>query len=477
MKKLLVVLVAIFLLAIMACASSGGGDDTSTPAASAKAITAFSLNGVGGTINESEKTIAITMPSGTNVTALVATFTTTGDSVKIGLPEQISGTTANDFTSPVVYTVIAADTTTQDYTVTVTVPGTSTPFEITTTAFNPATATVGVGYGALQAVTATGGQMPYSCSASGLPSGMAMNSSSCAIYGPPTVSGTFNVTVTVTDSSSPQKTASKVLSLTVAEPGNTALNLTGTFSGKVTASNGTGNMHLVLTQTGNSISGYGSTFYQYPHLAADVLVAGTVNGATLTLKLTDNDGSCLKLFDIWITAATNDSIAGTYQKQGGCDMKTIGGSFAVTRDAPLTLAGALNATNLTWTTGGSAGWSGQTSITHDGVAAAQSGRIGNNQESWIQTTVNGPGTLTFWWKVSSDDFSYPPGNYYGDYLRFYVNGILQSGSISGEVNWQQKNWTLPAGTCTLRWSYVKDFDDALGSTYDAGWVDQVSFIP
>lgn len=86
---------------------------------------------------------------------------------------------------------------------------------ITTTSFNPATATVGTGYAAQEAVSATGGQAPYGCSASGLPNGMAINSSTCAVYGTPIVSGTFNVTVTVTDSSSPQKSASKVLSLTV----------------------------------------------------------------------------------------------------------------------------------------------------------------------------------------------------------------------------------------------------------------------
>lgn len=32
--------------------------------------------------------------------------------------------------------------------------------------------------------------------------------------------------------------------------------------------------------------------------------------------------------------------------------------------------------------------------------------------------------------------------------------------------------TLPGGTHTLRWSYVKDFSDSSGS--DAGWLDQVS---
>jgi formylglycine-generating enzyme required for sulfatase activity len=88
---------------------------------SAKAITAFSLQGVVGTINETGKTIAVTMPFGTDVTALVATFITTGASVKVVSTVQISGTTANNFTSSVTFTVTAADATTQDYVVTVTV--------------------------------------------------------------------------------------------------------------------------------------------------------------------------------------------------------------------------------------------------------------------------------------------------------------------------------------------------------------------
>jgi ice-binding like protein len=88
---------------------------------SAKAITAYSLAGVAGTINETAKTISVTMPNGTPVTALVATFTTTGTGVTVGTTAQTSGTTPNNFTSPVVYTVTAADSTTAAYTVTVTV--------------------------------------------------------------------------------------------------------------------------------------------------------------------------------------------------------------------------------------------------------------------------------------------------------------------------------------------------------------------
>ena len=88
----------------------------------AKAITAYSINGIAGTINETAKTIAVTVPNGTNVTALVAKFNTTGSSVKVGTTVQTSGVTANNFTTPVIYTVTSGDTlTTANYTVTVTV--------------------------------------------------------------------------------------------------------------------------------------------------------------------------------------------------------------------------------------------------------------------------------------------------------------------------------------------------------------------
>ena len=63
--------------------------------------------------------ITAIVPFGTDITHLVATFTTTGASVKIGTVVQTSGATANDFTTPLTYTVTAADGSTQDYTVTV----------------------------------------------------------------------------------------------------------------------------------------------------------------------------------------------------------------------------------------------------------------------------------------------------------------------------------------------------------------------
>ena len=78
---------------------------------------------VSGTINQTLGTIAVAAVSGTNVTALAATFTlSTGATAKVGTTAQISGTTTNNFTSPVEYTITAEDgKTTKTYTVTVTV--------------------------------------------------------------------------------------------------------------------------------------------------------------------------------------------------------------------------------------------------------------------------------------------------------------------------------------------------------------------
>lgn len=120
---------ALLVVAVAAgCSSGSSGSSSSAAVSSAKAITAYSLAGTTGTIDESAKTITVAKPSGAGLTALVATFTTTGASVKVGTPAvmQVSGATPNDFRTSKVYTVTAADGTTATYTVTVTVASTTT---------------------------------------------------------------------------------------------------------------------------------------------------------------------------------------------------------------------------------------------------------------------------------------------------------------------------------------------------------------
>jgi hypothetical protein len=81
----------------------------------AKSITAFTLSGANARINEANKTIAVNVPYNTDLKTLIATFKTTGVKVAVGQVEQISGTTPNDFTTTVTYTVTAEDGSTVDY--------------------------------------------------------------------------------------------------------------------------------------------------------------------------------------------------------------------------------------------------------------------------------------------------------------------------------------------------------------------------
>ncbi len=66
-------------------------------------------------IDENAKTITVSLPCGTDVTALVATFSTNGARVTVGSTVQVSGSTPNNFGGPVTYTVTAADGTSVTY--------------------------------------------------------------------------------------------------------------------------------------------------------------------------------------------------------------------------------------------------------------------------------------------------------------------------------------------------------------------------
>jgi len=136
---------------------------------------------------------------------------------------------------------------------------------------------------------------------------------------------------------------------------------------------------------------------------------------------------------------------------------------SATTNAGVTIGEAVDNTALTWTTGGNANWFGQSAVSFFEVDAAQSGLISDGQTSWVETSVTGPRTLSFYWKVSSEQGF--------DFLRFYIGGLEQPGRISGTVDWQQKTFSIPSGSQTLRWAYTKDSSFSGGA--DAGWLDNV----
>ncbi len=130
------------------------------------------------------------------------------------------------------------------------------------------------------------------------------------------------------------------------------------------------------------------------------------------------------------------------------------------------IAEAVDDPSLVFSLSGDADWFSQTVTTYYGGDAAQSGAIGNNSSSTMETTVTvgTASSVKFYWKVSSED------GY--DFLKFYIDGVEQ-GKIAGEVDWTQAAFNMSAGTHTLKWSYIKDPYVYDGS--DCGWVDKLEF--
>ncbi|MEY4568901.1 MAG: hypothetical protein RLZZ398_340 [Verrucomicrobiota bacterium] len=214
---------------------------------------------------------------------------------------------------------------------------------------------------------------------------------------------------------------------------------------------------------------------------ADGTIPNDAASAKYTLTLTASGGTIAKSLDLpkyfkgtVITLTATPSGASSFIGWSGAlsgsanpANLTLNANSSVTATFGIPLATSLDTTGLVWTQGGNAPWFGQSTTTRDATDAAQSGTIGHSQESWMETTVAGPGTLTYWWKVSSQSG--------GDFLEFHLDGVLQAGRISGTVDWVQKTYPLTAGPHTLRWRYLKNANTVTGS--DAAWVDQIEWTP
>ncbi|HKE21036.1 MAG TPA: putative Ig domain-containing protein [Bryobacteraceae bacterium] len=145
-----------------------------------------------------------------------------------GLPASVALSPAGNFggaptatgTSSVTVTATdsAGNTASKTYTLTVT------NLVLTITASGPVPAgTVGTGFSL--GFSASGGASPYTFSATGLPAGLTISSTSGTISGAPTAAGTSSVTVTVTDSTG--ATASTAVTINVALPITPGLSFTG----------------------------------------------------------------------------------------------------------------------------------------------------------------------------------------------------------------------------------------------------------
>lgn len=208
--------------------------------------------------------------------------------------------------------------------------------------------------------------------------------------------------------------------------------------------------------------------------AVDIAYSGLWDGdAGATATVTVNGRTVKTVTGEGVYTWTPPS-AGTYTlthrttKNGKQVGETLTATFTVTSPSAPTdsLGTALDNTALAFGTDGNASWFVQSDEFHSGRSAARSGAIDHGEETRLTTTVPGPGTLSFWWKVSSEQ------NY--DKLSLAVDG-MEIANISGKQNWAQETVSVTgSGTHTIMWTYRKDA--SVSGASDCGWVDQVAWI-
>lgn len=141
-------------------------------------------------------------------------------------------------------------------------------------------------------------------------------------------------------------------------------------------------------------------------------------------------------------------------------------TFSVALDVHPPLGQGVDSPALHWITGGNRWWATQNSLSHDGTDALQTGPLGDSMQTWVEAMAFGPGTLSFWWRVSSEE----PW----DTLTFLIDGAEQARTYGITGSWAFVTANLSQGPHVFRWTYAKDSGYSDGA--DAAWLDQVSFV-
>ncbi|MEW6557182.1 MAG: carboxypeptidase regulatory-like domain-containing protein [Elusimicrobiota bacterium] len=220
----------------------------------------------------------------------------------------------------------------------------------------------------------------------------------------------------------------------------------------------TGYPKVYIKKSGTDITGSPFTMTQVD--SGDTTYSdGKLYSYSTTLSTGTDYTYYFEAYDVWDTSAT-----GTPTSSVDAPDVTIPGA-----DVSVNLGEALDNTALTWTTGGSANWFGQSTTYYYDNDAVESGKITHNQTTYIQTSVTGPGTLTFYWKVSSQAYDWWGG---GDLLTFYIDDVEKT-YISGAVDWTQLSYSISSGYHTLKWAYSKNSETNSGA--DCGWLDKLEW--
>lgn len=135
---------------------------------------------------------------------------------------------------------------------------------------------------------------------------------------------------------------------------------------------------------------------------------------------------------------------------------TLGVVTSAVAQLALSVGSALDCTNQTWSLADKP-WFTQTAVTHDGVAALQTADTSSGGYSIVQTEVNGPGKLSFWWKKEASSTM--------SALVLTADNV-DLAKLSIPSDWVRQVVFLPSGNHTIRWTF---------NGWQAAWLDQVTY--
>ena len=230
-----------------------------------------------------------------------------------------------------------------------------------------------------------------------------------------------------------------------------SLNLQEFENGTLPNNNSSVRYRVTLTSPGGSVS---STPPQVNY----------ASGANLQIVASPANGD---LFRQWKSSLV--SLNGTTTPTANV---SLAANLTATAIFQTSLSRALDTTpSINYTTSGNGQWYGQYEASRDGVDCAVSPTLGANQQVRFSTTVTGPGTLKFWWKVSSRLNS--------GRLTLLLNSVAQTtpAQITGVGGaWSEVIVILPAGNQSIAWRYARD-SSSLTDGENRAFVDQISYVP
>lgn len=133
-----------------------------------------------------------------------------------------------------------------------------------------------------------------------------------------------------------------------------------------------------------------------------------------------------------------------------------------------TLQEALDNDGYAFDSGPEETWSLDETIHSSDEDSARSPEIENNQSTWVEMEVEGPGTVFFSWRTTND---------YDQEFKCFVDDELVTRFAKGYA-WEQPRWLtgsvrLSEGEHLIRWEYSKQ--SAFGQNM-YGWLDEVRFM-